>query len=167
MNLRKNSRIQQAPTTMASPTIVSFPIPESVEFIQGRQQEGPSSSKMIHSRPSQPIPIKKRRPSPQELEEDVHSADSSSHYDWATWRMYERITNARRIRAVSRNSCPSVDADQQEQSQPVVISDEHFRLFALKQALRVHTVTESCHGLLQPALVDEFEDDGVFVLDAM
>jgi len=81
--------------------------------------------------------------------------------------MYERITNARRIRAVSRNNGPSVDVDHQEQQQAVVISDEYFRPLALKQALRDSAVTKSCYVHPQPALVDEFEDDGVFVLDAM
>ena len=52
-------------------------------------------------RSSQPIPIEKNRPSPQELEREAMSAESYLQYDMATWRMHNRITIARRLRAYS------------------------------------------------------------------
>lgn len=52
-------------------------------------------------RSSQPIPIEKSRPSPQEIEREAMSAESYLQYDMATWRMHNRITIARRLRAYS------------------------------------------------------------------
>eukprot|EP01083_Nonionella_stella_P078922 216266_1 len=175
MNLRKNSRIQQAPTMDNTTSYTSSAlrsIPSSVEFTNGRQPESYLSSqmRMRSSPPSAPIPIKKRRPSPQELEEDVHSANCSSHYDWATWRMYERITTARRIRASSRTGdrrSSVVDVDSQE-DQAVVINDDdaYFRPIAHSQSLRNPAVEDSRHGR-NLSIVEDFADDGVFVLDCM
>ena len=63
-----------------------------------------------------PVPVKKIYISPHiELEEDAASADSTSHYEWATWQMYERITNARRLRAISRSGQPCLPIVQQPQ----------------------------------------------------
>ncbi|KAL9185981.1 hypothetical protein ACHAXT_005219 [Thalassiosira profunda] len=90
MNLRrgKHARVQPAPP---SPRFV----PSSVEFAPNPPKE-----------PSQPIPIARRRMSPQEREmEDLQSsADLASQYDWATWQMYARITAARRLRAAASRS---------------------------------------------------------------
>eukprot|EP00579_Thalassiosira_antarctica_P022476 CAMPEP_0201988080 /NCGR_PEP_ID=MMETSP0904-20121228/92132_1 /ASSEMBLY_ACC=CAM_ASM_000553 /TAXON_ID=420261 /ORGANISM="Thalassiosira antarctica, Strain CCMP982" /LENGTH=156 /DNA_ID=CAMNT_0048542217 /DNA_START=509 /DNA_END=979 /DNA_ORIENTATION=+ len=156
MNLRgKHSRIQQSPM-MVSATPRRF-IPTSVEFVKGRDAQE------LQSRPSQPIPIKKCHASPQELEEDAMSADSSTHYDWATWRMHTRITTARRLRAFSR-----IDHSDHQQ-QPMIITQD---LDDIAQE-QVHHQGE--HDLShiprsrqrQPSPEEELADDGVFIFDAM
>mmetsp|Transcript_28169 Transcript_28169/g.48607 ORF Transcript_28169/g.48607 Transcript_28169/m.48607 type:complete len:156 (-) Transcript_28169:351-818(-) len=155
MNLRgKHSRIQQSPM-MVSATPRRF-IPTSVEFVKGRDAQE------LQSRPSQPIPIKKCRTSPQELEEDAMSADSSTHYDRATWRMYTRITTARRHRAFSR-----IDHSNHQQ-QPMIITQD---LDDIAQE-QVHQAEDGMSHipqsrLQQPSLEDELADDGVFIFDAI
>lgn len=48
-----------------------------------------------------PIPINQSPPSYKELEREATSHDSYLQYDMATWRMHNRITSARRLRADS------------------------------------------------------------------
>eukprot|EP01083_Nonionella_stella_P163265 536776_1 len=69
MNLRKNSRIQQAPTMDNTTSYTSSAlrsIPSSVEFTNGRQPESYLSSQMRmgSSPPSAPIHINTQPPSP-------------------------------------------------------------------------------------------------------
>mmetsp|Transcript_9352 Transcript_9352/g.21097 ORF Transcript_9352/g.21097 Transcript_9352/m.21097 type:complete len:163 (-) Transcript_9352:394-882(-) len=146
MNMRgRKSRIQQAPMMSAE-----YP-PRSI-LIKG-QHEPSTRELQLQSRPSQPIPIKKRRPSSQELEDEATSADSASQYDWATWRMYTRITDARRLRAVSKRSCSIMTQDYHA-------SQEHAHLPA--EPIMSHIRLD-----MQPSTVEEDGNDGVFVFDAM
>lgn len=48
--------------------------------------------------PSKPIPIKRSRANDRDDEDEDPS--EVAQYDWATWRMYARITNARRLRSM-------------------------------------------------------------------
>ena len=152
MNLRgKNSRIQQTHMMVsAAPRRI---IPTPVEFVKGRDAQE------LQSRPSQPIPIKKCRTSPQELEEDAMSADSSTHYDWATWRMYTRITTARRQRR----------GHSVHQQHPMIIMQD---LDDIAQE-QVHHQAEHALSHIphsrqrQPSSGEELADDGVFIFDAM
>ena len=114
----RNARIQQEPIIMSSSSSDSphlrSSIPTSVEIkIKGGRVPKsyvPPPSIIVHEQQkeggqgSRPIPIKKCRPSLQEMEDEVNSADSASHYDWATWQMYTRIATARRLRAAARYS---------------------------------------------------------------
>ena len=112
----RNARIQQEPIIMSSSSSDSphlrSSIPTSVEIKGGRVPKSyvPPPSIIVHEQQkeggqgSRPIPIKKCRPSLQEMEDEVNSADSASHYDWATWQMYTRIATARRLRAAARYS---------------------------------------------------------------
>ena len=53
---------------------------------------------------SQPIPINRTSPTPQETEDETKAADETLHYDMATWQMYTRIAQARRRKAISSQS---------------------------------------------------------------
>ena len=163
MNLRKTARIQ--PATIMAKSSSHRSIPASVEFIRGGRplhQEEPRELQDQQS--SQPIPIKKRRPTPQDIEEEVNSADSTSHYDWATWRMYERITTARRLRAFTRGG--ETQAYQQERSAglgPQELGDLH--AFVAPNQVFMSTVephmAHATHS--QQQSTDDF--DGVFLLE--
>ena len=145
MNLRgKTSRIQQAAMLSASPR---RSVPASVEIVNG------ADAYLTQSIPSQPIPIKKFRPSARELEEDATSTNSSTHYEWATWRMYDRITSARRLRAFSRSS---------HHVQPMCIDED-----AYGHLYRVEPIMSNIPHHRQPSAVEELGDDGVFVFDAL
>jgi len=155
MNFRgKSSRVQQAPMTMV---FNDAPIPTSVEFMKGSYMQGHRVG------PTQPIPIKKCRISPQESEPDTTAADSTSRYDCATWRMYTRITNARRLRAVSRYNH---FADQE----PMVMMqdfDDSSREEVCPQAEAV-SISGIPHSWQQESpSSEECMDDGVFDFDAM
>mmetsp|Transcript_21835 Transcript_21835/g.40107 ORF Transcript_21835/g.40107 Transcript_21835/m.40107 type:complete len:157 (+) Transcript_21835:335-805(+) len=156
MNLRgKHSRIQQSPM-MVSATPRRF-IPTSVEFVKGRDAQE------LQSRPSQPIPIKKCHASPQELEEDAMSADSSTHYDRATWRMYTRITTARRLRAFSRS-------DYSVHQQQHMIITQGLDDIAQEQVhyQAEHVISHIPHSRQrQPSSGEELSDDGVFTFDVI
>ena len=103
-----------------------------------------------------PVPVKKIYISPHiELEEDASPADSTSHYEWATWQMYERITNARRLRAISRSGQPCLPTVQQPQ--PVYSYVTH-----TSERELLHHAAVSPSG--QPLMVEE-EFPDVFVLD--
>ncbi|KAL7535944.1 hypothetical protein ACHAWF_005317 [Thalassiosira exigua] len=133
-------------------------IPTSVDFAQGHCSKGalPKKSQQLDTQPSKPIPIKHRRRDLQELEDEAFTATSSSHYDWATWRMYNLITDARRLRALSRSNCSS----QQSNSGTFVAED----FLTLAQERVRHDLPDPAGGLSSQ---DEPFDDGVFVFDAM
>lgn len=112
--------------------------------------------------PSQPIPIKSHCTREPEENDDLLD-DSSLHYDQATWRMYNRITIARRIRAISRGFS-------YRQDKTIIISDSDYRppahghtnvyhQEAVKQ-LHVHH-----NENLQLSTADRDTNYGVFVLD--
>eukprot|EP00585_Thalassiosira_rotula_P003059 CAMPEP_0196153054 /NCGR_PEP_ID=MMETSP0910-20130528/36548_1 /TAXON_ID=49265 /ORGANISM="Thalassiosira rotula, Strain GSO102" /LENGTH=139 /DNA_ID=CAMNT_0041416781 /DNA_START=37 /DNA_END=456 /DNA_ORIENTATION=- len=129
--------------------------PASVDILEGQ------GTRIMQSIPSQPIPIKTCRPSAQELEEDAMSANSFTHYDYATWRMYDRITSARRLRAFTQ-SAHSV------QQRPVVVMQDPYSI-AREDAL--HRVDPDMINIAQRrqrqmSTADE-PDDGVFVFDAL
>lgn len=147
MNLRKNSRIQPAPMATYQRSIHA-----GVDLRKGRRHQGPSPPAPHMSQPSQPIPIKNFGPCRQDLEDELLQADSSSHYDWATWRMYERITNARRLRACSRGPT--------QPSEPATTLVDQNICFA-----PLHHVRHAREHSLQVSAVEEIEDHGVFALD--
>ena len=108
-----------------------------------------------------PIPIKKVRPSPQEREEEAASA--SLQYDLATWQMYERITNARRLRRLSRSEGQS-SAIQQAAS--LVTFEQYFRF--IRFIASKHQVLDEDPTAADgqpPTTEEECTDEGVFVLD--
>ena len=145
--LGRKSRIYQ------SPMVPIRAIPSSVEFNNGERHEQVSRREhRLQSRRSQPIPIKKCRLSPQELEDEATSADSASHYDWATWRMYDRITTARRLRAVSRSVCVPV------QHHPAIMTQE----YQTEEAAISHI-----HCSRPPTMDEEDANDGVFDFDSV
>jgi len=136
-------------------------IPASVEFSKIEHQLPMEAQS---SRPSQPIPIKNkncRRPVFTELEEDASSADtdnSSQHWESLTWRMYERITTARRIRAFSR-----IGHSVTTQKQYLImqgISDIGIDIDVDHNQIN-HQVE------IQPSRSEEFVDDEVFAFDDM
>lgn len=153
MNMRgRKSRIQPVPMMSSE-----YP-PRSIGFSEG-QLKPLTMEPQLQSQPSQPIPIKKCRLSPQELEDEA-SADSASHYDWATWRMYTRITAARRLRPVSKRGCS------QQKQQPIIMTQDYHANTTREHA---HLPAESgmSHIDLQPSTVEEDFNDGVFFFDDM
>jgi len=60
--------------------------------------------KRMEEESSQPIPINRTSPTPQETEDETKAADETLHYDMATWQMYTRIAQARRRKAISSQS---------------------------------------------------------------
>jgi len=60
--------------------------------------------KRMEDETSQPIPINRTSPTPQETEDETKAADETLHYDMATWQMYTRIAQARRRKAISAQS---------------------------------------------------------------
>ena len=60
--------------------------------------------KRMEDETSQPIPINRTSPTPQETEDETKAADETLHYDMATWQMYTRIAQARRRKAISSQS---------------------------------------------------------------
>lgn len=110
-----------------------------------------------------PVPVKKIYISPHiELEEDASPADSTSHYEWATWQMYERITNARRLRAISRSGQPCLPAVQQPQPVYSYVTQDHLLFSTTSKQGRLHHAAAGPSG--QPLMVEE-EFPDVFVLD--
>ena len=167
MNLRKKSaRIQPTAAIMVKSSSRRS-IPASVEFIRVGERplhQEVEPRELQDQQSSQPIPIQKRGSTPQDIEDEVHSADSTSHYDWATWRMYERITTARRVRASrgghSRNH-------QQERSVGMAVSQElnDIHAFAAPNQVFMSTlepVMAHAHHSQQQSM-DDF--DGVFLLE--
>ena len=152
------SRIQQAPMMSLESSCRAIPV--SVEFVNGLD---PARELQLQSRSSQPIPIKTCRPSAQELEEEAASADSATQYDWATWRMYSRITAARRLRAVTRTDYP---VQHQHQS---IEGTQDYHSFAQERMDNPEESVVSHHGHLgqQPSPEEEDADDGVFAFDAI
>mmetsp|Transcript_11007 Transcript_11007/g.27078 ORF Transcript_11007/g.27078 Transcript_11007/m.27078 type:complete len:187 (-) Transcript_11007:298-858(-) len=145
----KKSRIHQAP--MENPRDA---VPASVEFFKGRHDHLSISEHMrLPYQPTQPIPIKKCRISPQELEE---KATSASHYDWATWCMYDRITTARRLRAVSRGPTKVKD--------PALMTQD-YHIFAQDSAGPV--MSHHIHHRQTPSTAAEDVNDGFFPFDDM
>lgn len=177
----RNARIQQAPIIMSSsssdsPHLRRSSIPTSVEFTQGGRPKHyiPRPPIILHEQHkeggqgSRPIPIKKCRPSPQEMEDEVNSADSASHYDWATWQMYTRIATARRLRAAAhyRSTCSSssistraVHQLSQQQSYRLIESGSmmHHDLLSQEQELLEASTTRDGN--------DSNDDEGVFAFD--
>mmetsp|Transcript_10220 Transcript_10220/g.18359 ORF Transcript_10220/g.18359 Transcript_10220/m.18359 type:complete len:146 (+) Transcript_10220:403-840(+) len=134
-------------------------IPASVEFSKIEHQ---LPMEVQSSRPSQPIPIKNcRRPVSPELQEDASSADtdnSSQHWESSTWRMYERITTARRIRAFSRIG-HSVTTKQQS----LIMQD--LRDIGIEIDVDHNQINHQVE--IQPSTSEEFGDDEVFAFDDM
>lgn len=155
---RQSSRIQQAPAELPRRAV-----PTSVEFEPlSRREMGLHSSQS-----SQPIPIKKCRLSPQEIEDEAASEDSATHYDWATWRMYDRITTARRLRAaVSRNNSDCGGPVQHRHQHSVMMTRDYHHASAFTQDQMMHPEEQvMSHISMQPSM--EEDDDGVFDFDAM
>lgn len=127
---------------------VRFP---SVESIKARYK--PLRMPSSRQASSQPIPIKKCPSlSLQELEEEAMSEDSASHYDLATWCMYDRITAARRFRVVSRRDERTTYAQEQsmhDSSDPPISRIRHSR----QQPLQLTAAEDT--------------DDGIFAFGAM
>lgn len=93
-------------------------IPSSVEFVKGTSRSiHPNEGEGHHldhnhpTGPSEPIPITRIPPTSQELEDQARSADSTSQYDWATWKMYALISAARGCRAVALSSATCGSGD--------------------------------------------------------
>mmetsp|Transcript_12715 Transcript_12715/g.19152 ORF Transcript_12715/g.19152 Transcript_12715/m.19152 type:complete len:145 (-) Transcript_12715:451-885(-) len=133
-------------------------IPASVEFSKTEHQ---LPMEVQSSRPSQPIPIKNcRRPVSSELEEDASSADtdhSSQHWESSTWRMYERITTARRIRAFSR-----IGHFTTTQQKSLIMQDSDIGIDIDVNHNQINHQVE-----ILPSTMEEFVEDEVFAFDDM
>ena len=102
---------------------------------------------------SQPIPIKKCKPDSRDLEERV----DSSEYDWATWRMYVRITNARRLRAFAQSTCSNSSAMSQQEQDSLVDDEEIYP----EPNVVPHDLC------VRPSSMEDYPHGGVFILDSM
>lgn len=97
-----NSRIRNTPYASKYTSFSSPPI-SRITICKCKDVDMREDNIHYQSR-SEPIPIKCN--SFQQSEEArafEQSVDCAAHYDYATWRMYTRITNARRRRAFSRS----------------------------------------------------------------
>ena len=91
------------------------------------------------------------------------SADSSTHYDWVTWRMHTRITTARRLRAFSR-------VDYSVHQQQLMIKTQDLDDVAQEPIYHQakHVISHIPQSRQrQPSPEEELVDDGVFIFDAM
>ena len=130
-----------------------------------------TKSKKLQQRPrrsSQPIPIEKSRPSPQELEKEAMSAESYLQYDMATWRMHNRITIARRLRAysLSRSEDCHAAAARHELVQYYYqhrLAQEHLEVEQVEADAAEAEETE--FTLHCPSNAEDESIDGVFILD--
>ena len=97
--------------------------------------------------PSRPIPVKKCSADLRASAEEATCVDRTSEYDWLTWRMYTRITTARRLRAHAFHGVMQ-DSMSRERAEP-----------------QVHPIVNARD--LQPpsSSEDELLDDEVFILD--
>lgn len=164
MSMLGNSRNDRIHPHHRSPPMS---IPSSVEFNNNSGADLSISYQPSHTR-SQPIPIKACTPSPQEIHENAMSEESSSHYDAATWRMYSRISIARRRHyhlssgAVSLSSQDDSCYHQKEQEldQPIMNRDD------INQEDRVEVDNEDIQSprrTVQPS--DATDAEGIFEID--
>ena len=124
---------------------------------------------------SQPIPIKSCRPSPREREEESMINDSSIHYNASTWQMYDRIENARRLRAYKHQTSSSFRSDSSPNTTTEAeAANYRHELMSLQQqdgdfSSRPQDVAPEVNVPEEvKATVDEEEDDDdIFVLDIM
>ena len=74
-----------------------------------------------------PIPINQSHQSYKELEREATSHDSYLQYDMATWRMHNRITSARRVRAYSLcySSSPSSSSNGNDNDERYAAAARH------------------------------------------
>ena len=175
----RNARIQQEPIIMSSSSSDSphlrSSIPTSVE-IKGRVPKShvPPPSIILHEQHhkeggqgSRPIPIKKCRPSLQEMEDEVNSADSASHYDWATWQMYTRIATARRLRAAAQYRSSSSSSSSISTSAGHQLSQQQFH-HLIESGSMMHHDLLSQEQAEAPTTRDDNDvndDGGVFAFD--
>lgn len=124
---------------------------------------------------SQPIPIKSCRPSPREREEESMINDSSIHYNASTWQMYDRIENARRLRAYKHQTSSSFRSDSSPNTTTEAeAANYRHDVMSLQQqdgdfSSRPQDVAPEANVPEEvKAIVDEEEDDDdIFVLDIM
>ena len=139
-------------------------IPSSVEFNN-------SGADLYHPshRPSQPIPIKACTPSPQEVHENSMSEESSSHYDMATWRMFSRISIARRRHYYLSGGADSLSSQddscyhqkEQELDQPIIINRDDINQ---EDRVKVGVEVQSPRRTPQPSDHADAEE-GIFEID--
>ena len=112
---------------------------------------------MDSHQPSKPIPIQRTRT--QAWDESVDSNDAA-HYDWATWRMYARITNARRLRKYcSPNTSFVNDSNSTTQEEFAMVNKQPRQ--ATNDPAMSHDSRDRRMSMEEPPY------DGVFILDPM
>lgn len=142
-------------------------IPSSVEFNNSGAESIYHPSHHSHRQASQPIPIKACTPSPQEVHENAMSEESLSHYDMATWRMFSRISLARRRHyylsgggADSLSSQDDYHQKEQELDQPIMNRDD------INQEDRVKVGVEVQSPRRTPQPSDHADaEEGIFEID--
>ncbi|KAL3805853.1 hypothetical protein HJC23_007814 [Cyclotella cryptica] len=119
-----------------------------------------NSTPLTERQISQPIPIKV---AVYTNESDCDSVDSA-HYDMLTWRMYNRIVNARRMRAISRSN---ENCDEQDYFTKV----DYYKFNTARMHInrdKVHNANDLGHeaSILGRNADEELpDDDQVFVLE--
>ena len=96
------SSISKHPKTNATTSTTSSRLPKLM--LSSAPFFGKKFKMMTEEESSQPIPINRTSPTPQETEDETKAADETLHYDMATWQMYTRIAQARRRKAISSQS---------------------------------------------------------------
>merc|ERR1712085_107646 len=123
---------------------------------------GRGARRKLQFRPSLPIPIKKCSSGSQSNAGDATCTDRTSEYDWATWRMYTRITTARRLRAHHTSS--SIHSLHEQLQQLMTITQDDIGQERLDP--QVDPIMNPRGLQQQPLLEDELLDGEVFILDS-
>jgi hypothetical protein len=141
---------QQTTSTMATQASTMEPVPYS--HAPGiDQHDGTWFSQHTSSSKSKSIKIKRDRGSDDFASSSV-SASAMQMYDWATWRMYHRITSARRNRSAV---VPVTDVPFSPMNSPTYLNFAGFP--------QEGTGDNTVHGGLATTVEDS--DEGVFVMD--
>jgi hypothetical protein len=115
----------------------------------------------LRRRRSPSIAIRKGRPDPQAEADRVELANAVREYNWATWRLYDRIVSHRQNHQVH----PIVDAQQDCHGNSNVSTDDDqvFSSIASQQGYEQFENTLSCEATCSSTTVDD--DDEIFVMD--
>jgi hypothetical protein len=111
-------------------------------------------------RRSPSIAIKKGRPDPQAEAERAELANAVREYNWATWRLYDRIVSHRQRNPQVRPLLPgnvSTDHDDHEDHHQVAFASVRNKQEDHERPVHIQPVESSCSS--------NTDDDGIFMMD--
>lgn len=103
-------------------------------------------------RPSRPVPIKKCNTSRRAMTEGT-CTDYTKEYDWATWRMYTRITTARLLRGNGNAYSVRQSVHQRQQQQTIATQGDIDDIDQERVDHQVDSVRQSVHQQQQQKMI--------------